>query len=254
MEIITTAVLGRLTGDASLAGGEGPQAFTLLWVVGAPCGHLNQLARLMAVLDRTVHLQRIAACPDAAGGLSAAAADSTRVCEAIETVDPAGRPGSVSAVLESIGKVDMVYAGSLGTGQAAELAALNDADPFVQILLNCLWANRPVYIVEDPSFSGVHRAKGHGGEHFAHPLKRNRQDLAAMGIRRVAANELAGPLGELDAQRTSFNRATGGLLTENDVRTVASQGVRFIEVTKGTIITPLAQERARLTGVEIRKK
>lgn len=254
VEIITVAVLGRLTGDRSVASGEGPRTFTLMWVLGAPCGHLNQLARLMAVLDRTVHLQRIAACPDAAGGLEAAAADATRVCDSIEVVDPVGRPGSVSAVLDSIEKVDLVYAGSLGTGQASALTAVNDADPFVQILLNCLWANKPVYVVEDPSFSGVHRAQGHGGEGLAHALKRNRQDLAAMGIRRVSANELAGPLGELDAERTSFNRATGGLLTETDVRTVASQGIRFIEVAKGTIITPLALERARLTGIEIRKK
>lgn len=259
--LITESVLARL--DAPPSAGSrstpasmapAPQGRRLGWVLAAPCGHLAPLCGQLAVLARLGHHQRVVACADVADTLRSTPGwpgESTGLT--LQVVSGAGQ--GVSALLAELGETDQLYVGSLGWHQASALVALDDRDGFVQLLLGALAAGKPVSLVAGEALDGL-QGLAPGNDRGAAPaLAREAQRLwralEGLGVKGLDLNELRRPLAALEAASSPQGRAFGGLLTERDVEEAAAAGLRELRLTRATLVTPLARDRARALDVRI---
>lgn len=263
--LITESVLGRLQGSPP-AGGSAPDepaprelppavaARRITWLLAAPCGHLAPLCREVAVLARLGHRQLVVACPDVVDGLRSTPewpGESEGL--GLRVVTPGGQ--GVSALLAQLLDQELIYAGSLGWHQAAALAALDDRDGFVQLLLGALAAGKPVSLVAGENLEGL-QGLAPGSRGAASPALARRaqilwRSLEGLGVRPLAMAELRRPLAALEAAGSAQGRAFGGLLTEGDVEEAAAAGLRELRLPRATLITPLARDRARALDVQI---
>jgi hypothetical protein len=165
VSLITEAVLGRLQGatpwgEAAAGGGAAPsapamEARRIGWLLAAPCGHLDVLARQVSTLARLGHAQLVVACADVVDGLrSTADWPGEGPGLGLRVVGTDG--GGVSALLAELRDQDVIYVGALGWRQATALAELDDGDGFVQLLLGALAAGKPVSVVAGEGLGGLH--------------------------------------------------------------------------------------------------
>jgi hypothetical protein len=235
------------------------EARRITWILAAPCGHLELLCREMAVLARLGHQQVVVACPDVVDALRTTPLwPGEGAGLSLRVVNPDGH--GVSALLADLPDQELVYVGSLGWHQAAALAALDDRDGFVQLLLGALAARKPVSLVAAEVLDGL-QGLAPGSQTLAGPagvspvLERQAgvlwRSLEALGVKPLALAELRRPLAALEAAASAQGRALGGLLTERDVEEAASAGLRELRISRGTMITPLARDRARELDVRI---
>ncbi len=238
------------------SGLPGVEARRIAWVLAAPCGHLEPLCREMAVLARLGHQQRVVACPDVVDALRTTPLWPGEGGGLSLRVVGAGGQG-VSALLAELSELELVYVGSLGWHQATALAALDDRDGFVQLLLGALAAGTPVSLVAAhgldalqglaPGSQGGASSGGQAG--VSSILARQAgllwRSLEGLGVKPLALAELRRPLAALEAAASAQGRALGGLLTERDVEEAAAAGLRELRLSHGTMITPLARDRAR---------
>ncbi len=245
VQLVTEAVLRQLAEGASEAGGA--QARHVGWLLGAPVGHLPALSREMAVLARLGHRQSVLGCADALVALT-----TLGLPPGVATADPAA---PVSEQLRLAAEVDLLYVGALGWQQARELAAMQDTDPAVAVTLEALSRGVPVRAVVGDGLGGLHRygpdtrMKGR----LAAEAARIFRDLQGLGVELLPLSAIGRPLAALDTAQHSFGRSLGGLLTETDVERAAGEGRRELRLPAGTVVTPLARDRARELGVSIRR-
>lgn len=260
--LITESVLARMAAPSTAVSLPGPtpvvpvpQGQRISWVLAAPCGHLAPLCGELAVLARLGHQQRVVACPDVADSLrSTLAWPGESAGLALRVVSPSGQ--GVSALLAELGDTEQLYVGSLGWHQAAALTALDDRDGFVQLLLGALAAGKPVSLVAGEALDGLQGLAPGGGDTAAAPaLAREAQRLwralEGLGVKGLDMTELRRPLAALEAASSPQGRAFGGLLTEGDVEEAAAAGLRELRLTRATLVTPLARDRARALDVRI---
>ena len=242
---IAEAVLRRLEADAAQA--TEPGGARVLWMLAAPAAHLGRLAREMGVLHRLGHRQRVVGCDDALAALQA---------EALPAGVQVDAPGaSASERLAAVADADVVYLGSLRWAQAAALAAVQDGDDWVAAALEAVAQETPVRVVVGDDLGGLHRfgpgaaAKGR----LASVAAERWRALEPLGVTPLALDALGAPLAGLEANQHSWGRALGGLLGEADVSRAAAEGMRELRLPAGTVVTPLAADRARELGLVIRK-
>ncbi len=262
--MITESVLARLqtaagsavTPDSSppVAAAPSPEARRITWVLAAPCGHLAPLCREIAVLTRLGHHQTVVACPDVVDGLRSTPEWPGEGAELVlQSVGATGQ--GVSALLSALSDQELIYVGSLGWHQAAALVALDDRDGFVQLLLAGMTAGKTVSLVAGESLDGL-QGLAPGSQRGAPPvLARQAQglwrSLESLGVKPLALSELRRPLAALEAADSPQGRAFGGLLTERDVEEAAAAGLSELRLSRATLVTPLARDRARVLGVRI---
>jgi hypothetical protein len=266
--LITESVVGRLRAS-SLAGGSAPsgpalsgsaplelppvvEARRIAWLLAVPCGHLAPLCREMAVLARLGHQQLVVACPDVVDGLRTTPGWPGEGV-GLRVVSPGGH--GVSALLAELSDQELVYVGSLGWHQAAALATLDDRDGFVRLLLGALALGKPVSLVAGEALDGL-QGLAPGGQAAASPTLARQagvlwRSLAVLGVKPLGLAELRRPLADLEAATSAQGRALGGLLTERDVEEAAAAGLRELRLSRATLITPLARDRARALDVRI---
>jgi len=263
--LITESVLGRLqgatvrSGEVSLGGvvrgnPVAVEARRITWLLAAPCGHLESLCRQLAVLARLGHHQRVVACADVVDGLrSTSTWPGEGPALGLRGIGAGGQ--GVSALLAELSDQELIYVGSLGWHQAAALAALDDRDGFVQVLLGALAAGKPVSLVAGEGLDGLQGlAPGSGGggsPALAREAGNLWRSLEALGVNPLDVAELRRPLAALEAANSVVGRAFGGLLSERDVEEAAAAGLRELRLTRATLVTPLARDRARALDVRI---
>lgn len=263
--LITESVLGRLQGSpgvgGSAAGVRGPgerpaavEARRIAWLLAAPCGHLESLCREVAVLARLGHRQLVVACPDVVDSLRSTPGWPGEGADlGLRVVSPGGQ--GVSALLAELANQELVYVGSLGWHQAAALAGLDDRDGFVQLLLGALAAGTPVSLLAGEMLHGL-QGLAPGSTGVASPALTRQagilwRSLEGLGVQPLALAELRRPLAALEAANSAQGRAFGGLFTERDVEEAAAAGLRELRLSRGTLVTPLAWDRARELDVRI---
>ncbi len=269
VKMITESVLASLQASSRRGGSAGVASSTaeppspleiearrIVWLLAAPCGHLEPLCREMAVLARLGHQQVVVACPDVVDSLRTTPLwPGEGVGLSLRVVSPDGH--GVSALLGDLPDQELVYVGSLGWHQAAALAALDDRDGFVQLLLGALAAGKPVSLVAAEALDGLQGLAPEGRRQAGASSVLARQagvlwrSLQGLGVKPLALAELRRPLAALEAATSARDRALGGLLTERDVEEAAAAGLRELRLSRGTMITPLARDRARELDVRI---
>jgi hypothetical protein len=244
--LATEAVLQALEAQRQADGTDRPAGRTILWLLGAPAGHLGRLLPTLATLERLGHRQTVAA-----------PLDVTRVVTPAPGIEVLTVEGAATTLLQRVAEADLVILGALGWAQAAALAALDDRDPFVAAVLDARTAGRPVAALAEPWASGI---LGAAPGLRAGPVRA--AALAREGDARWRAMLALGITPRpLDALTASFTAAPGaggvadpglgGLLREQDVAAAAARGQQQLEVPRGTVVTPLARDRARDLGVTL---
>ena len=79
------------------------------------------------------------------------------------------------------------------------------------------------------------------------------RELEAAGLAVLPLEGLEAMAEDLAALERTGSRAFGGLVTEADVEAFAARGGRQIDLPAGTIVTPLALNRATELGVVLKK-
>lgn len=278
----------------------------VLWLVAAPCGHLAQLAQIWRRLARRGHFQQLVVCVDVAQRFGEQAQDVLAAQDGwgIEKTfvlappaDPALNPRSglkgvgieagtdtalgtgtvevstTSRALEALDAAAVVYVGALAWNQAFQLSRMDDGDPFVQLILAAVSAQKRVCCLRDETLSGLMGCGGARGERSAQggrsakggrdapnlttAVTRRSQnlwrELESLGIQGLPLDAVFRPLQALEAAQDSFQRAHGGLVTEKDIEAVIQNGLHRLTLAPGTLVTPLAADRARELGVVLKR-
>ncbi|HUU01879.1 MAG TPA: hypothetical protein VM425_10580 [Myxococcota bacterium] len=242
IEEITGRVLARLGSPASLPpAGHAPRILVVLPVASANLGILaDQLAPLVAGGARVRVLCESALLGDIdSGGLRGKlGGDISAFSEA-----------DLSYALGEIGRDDLVLVGSIGFEHARALIDRRDGQPFVRLVSQALLAGRRVALVTDDLRPSGLGARGQTGAEAASILR----DLDTLGLQPVAAADIAGLIEHIGTSGTTRARSFDGLVTEDDVEQLARAGERQLTLPAGTIVTPMAESRARDLGIEIVK-
>lgn len=271
---VVEEVLARLSASGTGRGGgepgKEPREERLFWMMASPCGHLEEIAKTWRRLDRAGYGQHALVCGDVASAIG-------RVSGGVGNVEVTSIEGlGVSEAARMVAGAELVYVGSLGWKQGRDLGELMDDDPFVFLILDALAAKKPVFCLRDPGLGGLLGASGgeleeagrtngsigtagrvemggRGGGRLAREARRRWQEMESVGVRAVSLDDVKRPLAAARAARSSFNRAAGGLVTEKDVEQAAREGLGSLMLAPATVVTPLARDRARELGVELRR-
>jgi len=274
-------LVGSARGSGGPNGSDAPLEPTrVVWFLGTAARRLDSVVRAMALVARFGAQQTILSCPEVAGTVEGLLRGAN-VEASVQIVDPGSQPDSVQSAMESVGHADLLYVGTLGWEQAKKAAGADDSDPFAAMLLEGLAAARPVLVLGHEDLPGLQRialgsvgpdgrlgdGRTDGGRTAdgrparaktvgASGLERRAQslwrDLALLGLEAVAVDDVVRPLATLAATTDSASRARGGLVTEKDIDEVFAAGVLRVTLAPQTVVTPLARDRARELGVELR--
>jgi hypothetical protein len=153
----------------------------------------------------------------------------------------------IAGLLSNLEKRDVLVVGSLGFDFGRALRDLHDELPMVRIILQALLAGNPVAAVDDDLRRDLIRARSSlDGE--SEMLLR---DLLQLGLSMTKASDLDPWMSRLEATDNALSQEVGLLLGESDIERLAQGGETRVVVGRKTVVTPLAQSRARELGLDI---
>ncbi|WP_379599633.1 hypothetical protein [Oceanobacillus luteolus] len=145
------------------------------------------------------------------------------------------------------------YIPNLPFSAVSDLVSFNDARTSIRLLLWALMKGRSVTAFSqgaDPYHPVWQEADlHHGNAYLKREMKQQLQKVRGLGIRLIEKEE--------DLLQHFLNRTEKGVnpvITADTILNYAKDGKRYIEVDKGTIITPLARDTAREYHMEIGEK
>mgnify|MGYP006285720055 CR=1 FL=1 len=230
----------------------------VLWVLGAPTAHLACFNNLWKRLTRMGYRQRFLLCEETSclleSDLHFIAPKDALVLGSSEP--SAGRSsGALTSAMEAskwAGESALVYVASLGITQARRLAATDDVEPFARVLMESLLSGTPVHLFRGEGLGGLQGLdpKNHTGA-LARQVANLWRDLELLGVQGLRLEDGLRPLTSVEARESALGKTLGGLLTEKDVEEAARSGLNELKLARGTVVTPLARDRARELGVSL---
>ncbi len=143
-------------------------------------------------------------------------------------------------------KVVCVAVPSLNTLSKIALG-IEDSVP-TRIVGEALSRGITVLLCPDAILSGEERRTGRGGL-----VNRHLPSLAMQGIRTVSGAQIASTVLRLVSGANPSPRGGRPIVTEADILEALSRGQKVITVPSNAIVTPLAEETAKLKGVRIER-
>jgi hypothetical protein len=153
---------------------------------------------------------------------------------------------SLPNLLERMNPKDQVVLGTIGFQMARDILEIKDNVPIVRLLTQAALAGSRVWVVTDD----LSAPEGNQGA-LAFPGEQVQRDLQNMGFLLVRAEELASALLRSAPLDTTLSRTIDGLLSETDVVKLYESGERALNISRKTVLTPLAKSRADLLGLKI---
>lgn len=148
---------------------------------------------------------------------------------------------------------DYFYIPVLPFSAVSDLLHFNDANPLIRILLWAMFAGKKAVANSsgaDPyhpkwQVSGLH----HGNTLLKQEMRKRLQQLRAYGIQLVDQ-----PDDVMKHFQNSGKDEVKGVITAESIMQMIQSGKRFVEIRRGTIITPLAHDLIRKHHLEIREE
>ncbi|MCK4847887.1 MAG: hypothetical protein KAT16_02560 [Candidatus Heimdallarchaeota archaeon] len=149
-----------------------------------------------------------------------------------------------SFCLTLLDKLEYIIFGGFSFEIAAGLVRLEDSDTTVNILLQGIIAKKPVYIITPFTKTDLNFEFGPSGI-LTKELSKRLSDLIEMGFRLVDVRDLTD-------QFIKHTPQTPDLITEGYLETLKGK-TKELHIPHSTIITPLAQEKAKDLNIKIIK-
>ncbi len=149
-----------------------------------------------------------------------------------------------SFCLTLLDKLEYIIFGGFSFEIAAKLVRLEDSDTTVNILLQGIIAKKPVYIITPFTKTDLNFEFGPSGI-LTKELSKRLSDLIEMGFRLVDVRDLTD-------QFIKHTPQTPDLITEGYLETLKGK-TKELHIPHSTIITPLAQEKAKDLNIKIIK-
>lgn len=176
-----------------------------------------------------------------------------------------------ATALEWCADASVIYVASLSLVTAKRIAVLDDSSIYSMLFIDALLAGTPVHVFRSEKMSGMHKlrasVKGAGrssvSSSVVHPEQSSGalfrrvegiwRDLEQMGVQPLAPEDGLKPVTSVEAGLSPLGKSLGGLVTERDIEEFAQSGLTSLTIAPGTVVTPLAKDRARELRVELVK-
>ncbi len=205
------------------------------------------------------------------GGMSSSGSDSDSGSGSDFGADSIGWTGGEkkARALEWCADASVIYVASLSLITAKRIAVLDDSSIYSMLFIDALLAGTPVHVFRSEKMTGMQKlrasVKGVGRPSVSSSVLNPEQstgalfrrvegiwrDLQQMGVRPLVPEDGLKPVTSVEAGLSPLGKSLGGLVTERDIEEFAQSGLSSLTIAPGTVVTPLAKDRARELGVAL---
>lgn len=282
--------LGSAPGESLSKHPRDESGLSILWVFERPAVHFEALESLWVRFHGLGYPQRFIVCKDVfqhlKSRLSFVSSDSILVmddrndggdsdfysgsgsdseCGSIGWMGGEKKAGALGWCADA----SVIYVASLSLIMAKRTALLDDSSIYSMLLIDALLAGTPVHVFRSEKMTGMHKLQasgkgagrssgsssvGNSGQSSGALFRRVEgiwRDLEQMGVQALAPEDGLKPVTSVEAGLSPLGKSLGGLVTERDIEEFAQSGLSSLTIAPGTVVTPLAKDRARELGVAL---
>ncbi len=231
--------------------------YSVLWIFGAPAAHIDKIELLWTRINSMGYLQRFVLCEEASWlsreKLSFVPPDCVVIIRDGERADT-GK--ALSSSLKWCSDTSVTYVASLKTSSAKKIVDLDDSDVFSMLVIEGLLASTPVHVLRGKELGGLHRVDPTGDSsrvpgNLFRRLSSLWRDLEMIGVRPMNPEDGLKPIASFQSAKSPMIKSMCGLVTEKDVEEAAEAGLPVITLGPGTVVTPLAKDRANELRIKL---
>lgn len=150
-----------------------------------------------------------------------------------------------------VSRADRVVIPFLSVTTLSKIAAMIGDEPVSGVCLQALLQGKPVAVCADNIHSLNYSGVNTGGKLMA-AIRHNMEVLKELGIEILQLNSLPGNVPAKKADPATPTVGVKNVVTAGDVAVAAEQKLKLLNFPRGTIVTPLAFDKAKELGIEIR--